>query len=172
RHEIDKIRSEMKEAEITASDADLKVKLLKSEDDGLFYRFQNAQHEEALEDATAAKLEAQRDKAGANAARGRAQDYHKEVAELEHERKLKADEIHKAEVGADAAAAALAKIQDQLKSKVGERDKLKAAIDAAEDPVITAKTQLRAALKKSPELTQYWLTSYDNTVDRCQNCHA
>jgi len=172
RNEIDKIHSELKEAEIAASDADIKVKLLKSEDDGLFYRFQNAQHEEALEDATAAKLEAQGDKAKADAARGRAQGYHKEVADLEHERKLKADEIHKAEVAAEAAAAALAKVQDQLKSKVGERDKLKAAIDAAEDPVITAKTQLKAALKKSPELTQYWLTSYDNSVDRCQNCHA
>ena len=96
RNEIDKIRSELKEADVAASDADIKVKLLKSEDDGLFYRFQNAQHEEALEDATAAKLEAQGNRAGADAARGKAQGYHKEVAELEHERKLKADEIGRA----------------------------------------------------------------------------
>ena len=172
RNELEKLQSELKEAEIVASDADLKVKLLKSEDDGLFYRFQNAQHEEALEDAKAAKLAGEGKQGDAEVARGRAQEYHKEVAALEHERKLKAEEIHKAEVAAVSAAAALAKVQDRLKGKVGERDRLKAAIDAAQDPVLTAKTQLQIALKKSPELSQYWLTSYDNSVDRCQNCHA
>jgi cytochrome c2 len=172
RNELEKLHSEQKEAEIAASDADLKVKLLRSEDDGLFYRFQNAEHEEALEDATATKLAAEGKQGDADAARRKAQGYHQEVAAVELERKRKAEEIHKAEIAAEGAAAALAKVQERLKAKVGERDRLKAAIDAAEDPVLTAQTQLKTALKKSPELTQYWLTSYDNSVDRCQNCHA
>ncbi len=59
RGEIEKIRSELKDAEIENSDADIKVKLLRSEDDGLFYRFQNAEHEEALANARSAKLRAE-----------------------------------------------------------------------------------------------------------------
>src|SRR5260370_19245387 len=114
RNELEQLQAELKESEIAASDADLKVKLLKSEDDGLFYKFQNAQHEEALEDARAAKLAAEGKQGGdAETARSRAQAYHKEVAALEHERKLKADEIHKADVAAESAAAALPKAQDR-----------------------------------------------------------
>src|SRR5260370_7818226 len=59
RNELEKLQAELKESEIAASDANLKVKLLKSADDELFYKFQNAQLEEALERAKAAKLDAE-----------------------------------------------------------------------------------------------------------------
>src|SRR5262249_26411600 len=100
RNEIEKIRSELKEADVAASDADIKVKLLKSEDEGLSYRFETAKHEEALEDAAGAKLEAQGNGGGADAARGKAKGYHKELAELKPGRKVRADEFQKAEVPA------------------------------------------------------------------------
>ena len=38
--------------------------------------------------------------------------------------------------------------------------------------MVTAKTTLTLASNKGSELTQYWLTSYNNSVDRCQNCHS
>src|SRR6266849_5307260 len=172
RGEIEKIRSELKDAEIENSDADIKVKLLRSEDDGLFYRFQNAEHEEALANARSAKLRAEGKSSEAEAAHRAAEEHRKVREEVERERAQKAEEIRNAEAAAEKAARKLAEIDGRLKSKVGARDRLKAAIDAAKDPVITAKSTLEAAARKGSELTQYWLTSYDNSVDRCQNCHA
>lgn len=172
RGEIEKIRSELKDAEIVNSDADIKVKLLRSEDDGLFYRFQNAEHEEALANASAAKLRAEGKSSEAEAAHREAEEHRKVREEVERERAHKAEEIRNAEAAAEQTAKKLAEIDGRLKSKVGARDRLKAAIEAAKDPVLTAKSTLEAAAKKGSQLTQYWLTSYDNSVDRCQNCHA
>src|SRR5260370_22516697 len=56
--DLDQIRSELKDADIEASDADIKVKLLKSEDYGLFYIFHNTEHAEALANNQAKVLRA------------------------------------------------------------------------------------------------------------------
>lgn len=172
RKEIDQIRGEVKEVEIEASDADIKVKLLKSEDDGLFYIFQNAEHEEALANNQAKVLREQGKQSEAESEQKSAESWKKDREQAEHDRTQLAEQIKKAEVAAQQAADKLAAVQTRLKEKIGERDRIKAAIEAAKDPIVTAKAQLEAASKKSPELTQYWLTTYDNSVDRCQNCHS
>ncbi len=172
RKELDQIRGELKNAEIEASDADMKVKLLKSEDDGLFYQFQNAEHEEALANSQAKALREQGKQSEAEAEQKNAESWKNAREEAERSRAQLAERIRKAEAEAQAAADKLAGVQNRLKAKTGERERIKAAIEAARDPVVTAKAQLEAASKKSPELSQYWLTTYDNSVDRCQNCHA
>jgi len=172
REELDRIRGELKNAEIEASDADLKVKLLKSEDDGLFYRFQHAEHEEANSRAKVHKLRAEGKQSDAESEERIAEDYRKRKEDAEQERERLAEQIKTAEEQAHQAASKLSGVQEKLKGKIGERERIKAAIDAAKDPLVTAKSSLEAAAKKSPELTQYWLTTFDNSVDRCQNCHA
>jgi cytochrome c2 len=172
RNALERLDAELKEAEIEASDADIKVKLLKSEDDGLFYQLEQAEHDEMLTADAAAKLRAQGKKAEAEAEQKRAEAHRQRYEEVLAERKNKAEQIRKAEAAAAQSAQKLAAVQIRRNEKVGERDRLKAAIDAAQDPVITAKTSAETAAKKGPELMQYWLTSYDNSVDRCQTCHA
>src|SRR5262249_9089633 len=172
RDELDRVRGELKTAEIEASDADLKVKLLKSEDDGQFYRFQHAEHEEANSRAKVNKLRAQGKQSDAESEERTAEDYRKKKEEAESEREKLAQRIKKAEEEAGQASNKLAGVQEKLKGKIGERERIKAASEAAKDPLVTAKASLEAAAKKSPELSQYWLTTFDNSVDRCQNCHA
>lgn len=172
RDELSKLDKELGQLRIKASDADLKVKYLRSEDDGLFYTFQHAQHEEMLHRTAAAKLLAAGDKSGADSEQRTADVEKKHFDEVSKERAQKAAEIKQAEVEAEQAAKQLAEAEARRDAIVGQHDKLKAAIDAAVEPVTTAKTGLEATLKKRTELTQYWLTSYDNSVDRCQNCHA
>jgi cytochrome c2 len=172
RDELDRIRGELKNVEIEAADADLKVKLLKSEDDGLFYIFQHAEHEEANTRAKANKLRAEGKRSETEAEEKLAEDYRKKKEEAERERERLAQQIKKAEEEAEQATNKLAGVQNKLKAKVGERDRIKAAIEAAKDPLLTAKAGSELAARKSPELTQYWLTTFDNSVDRCQNCHA
>lgn len=172
RGELEKLRKEIKLAEIEASDADLKVKYLRSEDDGLFYEFQHAEHEEALERAAAAKLKAAGNTAEAGEKLQSAEAHGKHREQVVKQRAEKAREIEEAVKQAEVAAKTLSDLQETLGEKVGERDRLKAAIEAALDPLLTAKTALENLKGKSSELTQFWLTSYDNSVDRCQNCHA
>lgn len=172
RDELDRIRGELKNVEIEAGDADLKVKLLKSEDDGLFYTFQHAEHEEANSRAKANKLRAEGKQSEAESEEKIAEDYRKKKEQAERDRERLAQQIKKAEEEADQASHKLAGVQNKLKAKVGERDRIKAAIEAAKDPLLTAKAGFELAARKSPELSQYWLTTFDNSVDRCQNCHA
>src|SRR5712692_1674001 len=170
--DLDQIRSELKDEEIEASDADIKVKLLRSEDDGLFYILQNAEHEEALANNQATVLREQGKQSEAESELKTAESWKKDRERAEHDRAQLAEQIKKAETGAQQASDKLAAVQTRLKEKIGERDRTKAAIEAAKDPIVTAKAQVEAASKKSAELTQYWLTTYDNSVDRCQNCHT
>jgi len=172
RGEISKLDKQLTEARIEATDADLKVKYLRSEDDGLFYELQHAQHQEMLHRATAAKLAAAGDKSGADAEAKQGEAKAKVVAEVTKQREKKAAEIKQAEVEAVEATQRLADLEAKREALVGAHDKLKMSIDAAVEPVTTAKTGLEKVLDKRTELTQYWLTSYDNSVDRCQNCHA
>src|SRR4051812_6997808 len=65
RAELTRLEKQLRDEEIVVSDADVHVKFLKSDDDGLFYKFQNAQHEEMLERARAAKAKAAGDAAQA-----------------------------------------------------------------------------------------------------------
>ena len=170
--EIDQIRAELKDAEIEASDADIAVKLLKSEDDGQFYQFQNAEHEEALANNQANALREEGKQSEAESEQKKADSWKKKREEAERARTQLAEQINKAEAAAQTSAEKLAAVQGRLKEKIGEHERIKSAIEAAKDPIVTAKSQLQAASKKSPELSQYWLTTYDNSVDRCQNCHA
>jgi cytochrome c2 len=172
RDELRKLDKELTEAKITASDADLKVKLLKSEDDGLFYEFQHAQHQEMLSRNSAHKLASEGKEAEAKAVEKEADHHLEEFKKVTEKREKKHADIAKAEADAVTATNALAEVQKRHEAFVGERDRLATAIEAAKDPVITAKASLAGTLKKHTELTQYWLTSYDNSVDRCQNCHA
>ncbi|MFZ5469503.1 MAG: c-type cytochrome [Myxococcota bacterium] len=162
----------IEKAKIEAFDTDLAVKMLKSEDDGLFYQMQHAQHQEALARTTAQKHQEAGHPAEAKEAQELAEKHAKHLREVEEARAKKHEEIRQAEEKAAASEKALAEVKAKHDELVGERDRLKAAIESALDPVLTAKSSLEAAQKKGTELTQYWLTSYDNSVDRCQNCHA
>ncbi len=172
RSEIDKVNKELVQLKIAASDADLKVKYLKSDDDGLFYEFQHAEHEEANERTVARKLQEENKKHEAEAALKAAEEHGKHRVEVEKKRAEKHAEIAAAEKEAVAAQAKYEEGLKRLDALVGPHDRLKAAIAAAKDPVLTAKSSAEKAAKKGPELTQYWLTAYDGSVDRCQNCHA
>ncbi|MGQ0508270.1 MAG: c-type cytochrome [Myxococcaceae bacterium] len=172
RPEIEKLKKELVELKIQATDADLKVKYLKSDDDGLFYEFQHAEHEESMERASAKRLEAEGDKSGAASAISRAESHGKHRVEVEKQREEKHKEVEAAKRTSEEAQA---KYQEGLKRQdalIGEHTRIKAAIAAAKDPILTAKASAEKAAKKGTELTQFWLTAYDNSVDRCQNCHA
>ena len=172
RAELGKLEKQLADQEIATSDADIHVKFLKSDDDGLFYLYQHAHHEEMIDRARAQKAKAEGNAAEAAAA-GRSADNHgKEVERVTREREELHRKIAEAEKDFQAKSAELARLQEERKKHYGERDRLKAAIDGAVDPFLTARQTLETALKKSSELTQYWLTTYDNSVDRCQNCHA
>jgi cytochrome c551/c552 len=160
------------EGKLEVDEADLNVKLLKSEDDGQFYLFQHAQHEEMLERAAALKLKEAGDAQGAAAASRRADQHAREVEKVAREREELHRKIAEREKVLAEKEAAHARLVEERKALRGEHDRVKAAIEAAEDPYLTARQQLESALGKRTELTQYWLTSYDNSVDRCQNCHA
>jgi len=172
RAELSKLEKQLREEEIVVSDADIHVKFLKSDDDGLFYKFQNAQHEEMLERARAQKAKAAGDGAQAGEANRVADEHAREVERVSKERAELHRKIDEAQQDLEKKTAELARLQEERKKHYGERDRLKAAIDGAVDPFVTSRQTLEAALKKHTELTQYWLTSYDNSVDRCQNCHA
>ena len=172
RGELTKLEKQLKEQEIVVSDADIHVKFLKSDDDGLFYKFQSSQHEEMLERARAAKAMAAGDKAQAAEANRAADEHGAEFQRVTKEREELRKKIADAEKDLANQTAALGKLQEERKKHYGERDRLKAAIDGAVDPFVTAKQTLETALKKRTELTQYWLRDYDNSVDRCQNCHS
>ncbi len=172
RAEIEKVDKELVLLKIDASDADLKVKYLRSDDDGLFYEFQHAEHEETIERTRAKTLAAKGDKAGAEAALKSAEHHDHERQAVIKRREAKHKEIADREKDL---LVQQARLEEGLKRKdalTGPYERLKMAIAAAKDPIITAKTSAEKAAKKSPELTQYWLTAYDGSVDRCQNCHA
>ncbi len=171
RESVGGLKNELKDSEIVASDADLKVKVLRSEDDGLFYLQQHAQHQEALSETNRQKLETAGNKSGAEAAGHEAEEHRKAAAAVTEKRKAKAADIKQAMVDAVTATQKLDEVKGRMNAKVGERDRLSVSIDAAMDPVLTAQTTLKTVANKGSELTQYWLTSYDNSVDRCQNCH-
>ncbi len=179
RNDIESLRQEVYWADIHAKEADLSVKLARSEDDGLFYLIQHAQHEEAVHRDTARKLKAEGKESEAAAAEKEAERFARELKEHLEERHKLMERIAALEKEAQKKAQALEEAKKKLDGKLSERDRLAAAIEAAEEPVKTARSQLEAALKKSPELTQYWLTTqaapfvhHEATVDRCQNCHA
>ncbi len=172
RDAVGKLRAKVKEAEVAASDADLNVKMLRSEDDGLFYEEQHAEHQQALALAHAAKERAAGQEKAAASAEAEAAKHGKHKDEAIAKRKKKHEQINAAEEEVVKATAALEAARAELAGKEGERDALKKAIEAALDPIETQKLTLKKITSKWPELTQYWLTSYDNSVDRCQNCHA
>src|ERR1700737_4581498 len=95
--EIEKLNGELKEVDIEASDADLKVKLLKSEDDGLFYQFENAEHEEALSRDRVAKLRAQGKQGDSESELKNAEVWREKKESAEKARARLAEESKKAE---------------------------------------------------------------------------
>ncbi|MBI3183428.1 MAG: c-type cytochrome [Myxococcales bacterium] len=172
REEVRRIRAELEQASIDAADADLKVKLLKSEDDGLFYRLQHATHLEANARETARKQRQAGNQRAAEVAVDQAERELRQMKELEEERRKIHEQTAKASEEAAEAAKQQAEVEARLDQKEGQRNRLAAAIENAEEPVVTAKEAVKAALGKGTELTQYWLINYDSAVDRCQNCHA
>jgi cytochrome c2 len=172
REVVGKLQNDLHEAKIHADDADVVGKYLRSEDDGLFYLESHSTHEGELARTAAGQLQKDGKTEEAKAELEKAAEWDKELAEVKAERAEKKKAIAAADVDAAAKLAAYQAVQKQYDDKVGQQTALKTAIDAATDSLNTAKTTAEKAATKGTELTQYWLTTYDNSVDRCQNCHA
>src|ERR1043165_5940477 len=91
RAELGKLEKQITDQEVLTSDADIHVKFLRGDDDGLFYEFQHAQHEEMIERARAQKAKADGNAGEANAANRRADEHVKEVERVSKKR----DELHR-----------------------------------------------------------------------------
>jgi len=178
RDAVGKLSEERHEAGIKSSDADIKAKYLRSDDDGLFYLESHATHEGELARVAAGKLQAEGKVEEAKAEQDKAAHWDKELAQVKRERAEKKKEIDAADKEVEAATAAYQAIQARYDQKLAQQTALKKAIEAATDTLTLAKTAAELSAKKKgiliddSQLTQYWLINYDNSVDRCQDCHA
>lgn len=165
------LKAALKQAQQQAEDAQATLRALKSEDDALFYRAQRAQRDEALGYDGARRASLAGDPGGAAIERRQGEAAAVQRKAVEAERASKAQGIEAATARCDASGRAVDEARAAYDARAGEAERLAAAIETALDPVLTARATLSAAKRKTPQLSQYWLTTLGGGVDRCQSCH-
>ena len=142
---------------IAANDEEVKLKILKSELDGIYYRYKHASHEKQ-------DMEAEKRTAEVDHFKIEAEEAGKEMAAKTAEIDAKTKELV-------AATAQYNTAQGELDQFLNRMTDLSKQLEEIKTPVNDAERRLALAKDRSPDLTQFWLAKL-GTVDRCQNCHV